>query len=81
MLFNTYVLCYVLTTSYNTSVEILHDTKKSRDRLISIHFILPETSQKFYFHNQRLSQADACLFRNDCCTCFVTEEFRPCYQQ
>lgn len=45
MLFNTYVLCYVLTTSYNTSVEILHDTKKSRDRLISIHFILPETTQ------------------------------------
>lgn len=38
-------------------------------------------SQNFYFHNQRLSQADACLFRNDCSTCFVTEEFRPCYQQ
>lgn len=25
-------------------------------------------SQKFYFHNQRLSQADACLFRNDSMT-------------
>lgn len=71
MLFNTYVLCYVLTTSYNTSVEILHDTKKSRDRLISIHFILPETTQmknvnrdhesKFLL-SQSTSQSDRRLF-------------------